>query len=273
MSLISAGLFFVGCSSVGSSQSCKKDVQTTTSSEALEQMWKLARIGDEAISKELRRVPVLEFNLKENRVFGNNGCNNYFGEIKTLEEGKLNLGTLGSTRMACPDSDIEFKYMKQLQSVAEFYVSSDSLYLLDKEAKTLLCFERIHPDNSEEKTNSDKPHAQLTNRWVASSILGKIVHLDTDQVPYININIEEQKISGSDGCNLLMGPLRELTSDSIIIGDLAGTLRMCPDNMEIPDLFRTALGLVKTYFIEGNTLILKDADGKEVIRLESGIEV
>jgi len=46
--------------------------------------------------------PTLEINLTTLRVLGNDGCNDFTGELKMITEKKIRIARLYSTLMACP---------------------------------------------------------------------------------------------------------------------------------------------------------------------------
>jgi heat shock protein HslJ len=72
-------------------------------------------------------------------------------------------------------------------------------------------------------------------------------------------------LGGSGGCNRLMGSY-ELDGSTITFGDIAMTMMACVQGMETEHLFTTALEGKKHWLIEGNTLLLKNEQGKIVAR-------
>ena len=59
-------------------------------------------------------------------------CNNLFGRYESGGDGRLRFVTLGSTKMACVDSDLsrqEQQFMTALQEVDRFTVSRGTLTL------------------------------------------------------------------------------------------------------------------------------------------------
>ena len=55
-------------------------------------------------------------------------CNRGGGEFK-ISPGKLSLGPLMSTRMACPEDSLAGPFMRDLQRVASFFLQDGLLYL------------------------------------------------------------------------------------------------------------------------------------------------
>lgn len=78
---------------------------------------------------------------------------------------------------------------------------------------------------------------------------------------------EEGQVSGSGGCNRLMGTY-ELNGDAIAIDPrMAATMMACPDPiMTQEQSVGTAIGKVGRFRIEGELLELQDADGQPLLR-------
>ena len=85
------------------------------------------------------KKPLINFDTKENRVFGNSGCNSYFGQYE--QEGTtLKFGVLGSTEMACmePLMKAEIALYNAFQKTASFDLENSILVLKDAEGNDLL---------------------------------------------------------------------------------------------------------------------------------------
>lgn len=103
-----------------------KSVSKTASS--LEGSWQLNYITGPRITFDglyPNKKPTINFDLKENRVSGNNGCNQYFGAL-LLDGNKINFkdAKMGSTMMACPGVG-ESTYMKTLEKIDSYSISED----------------------------------------------------------------------------------------------------------------------------------------------------
>ena len=103
----------------------------------------------------------------------------------------------------------------------------------------------------------DRTDARLEARdWVLTELLGEPVALPEEQpTPSLRFDPSTGRVSGSDGCNRLMGSYRLLERDRIEFGQLAGTLMACRD-MTLPDRFREVLGRVGDYAIGDGELSL-----------------
>lgn len=75
---------------------------------------------------------------------------------------------------------------------------------------------------------------------------------------------EDGKVSGTDGCNRLMGSY-EADGETVTFGPLASTLMFCEG-------VDTWLGKAVTGVVSGDQLTLSDQDGAEIGTLERGAE-
>ena len=72
---------------------------------------------------------------------GHAGCNSFFGSLEATDDG-VKVGSLGSTRMACPEPvmDRESAYLSALQQGALFEVSGERMSCLDADRNLLVEF-------------------------------------------------------------------------------------------------------------------------------------
>ena len=73
--------------------------------------WKITDVNGEAVPTGMEKQPFIAFDVKEQRVHGNAGCNLINGGFKTEEGNALSISFPGmaSTMMACPDMETEGK--------------------------------------------------------------------------------------------------------------------------------------------------------------------
>lgn len=79
--------------------------------------------------------------------------------------------------------------------------------------------------------------------------------------PTLKLNISEMKVNGSDSCNTFMGSIETLTDKELVFGDLASTLMLCAEKMEVADAFGMAMQKVRQYQLKGDQLLLTDKQG------------
>jgi putative lipoprotein len=86
--------------------------------------------------------------------------------------------------------------------------------------------------------------------------------------PHVILNSETQRMSGSGGCNQLIGSYA-LHGDQLTLSQMAGTMMACPEGMETEKAFLEALKQVRRWQIAGQQLELFDAAGNAVARFEA----
>lgn len=68
------------------------------------------------------------FNLDENRVSGNDGCNSFSGRVE-INNSKIRFGQLVSTKMACDDEKLDVIIRNSLSEINKFKISNGTLKL------------------------------------------------------------------------------------------------------------------------------------------------
>ena len=98
--------------------------------------------GDEVVDQPQSTISFDE----ATRVTGNAGCNRFFGSAQ-LGAQTLELGPLGSTRMACPDAimDQEYRFLKALEASRRYRLDAGTnrLSLSDAQGNIVLRFSRL----------------------------------------------------------------------------------------------------------------------------------
>ena len=128
-------MFMTGCAN-------NKSVVLTSD---LEGKWAITAVEGESIVGKTENVPFLEFDIKENRVHGNAGCNIINGGF-TREEGEnasLKFSQMMSTMMACPDLEMERRILELIEAVRSVEKKEDgALVLLDEKNAEMLKLEK-----------------------------------------------------------------------------------------------------------------------------------
>lgn len=108
--------------------------------------WKLAEmegIPAEAINAGADAF-TLKFDAADTLVSGRTNCNRFFGKYEK-QDGKLEFGNLGMTRMACPDMQYEDAFVKMLDEVDRFEIKGAELTLFD-DHKALAVFKAVEKE-------------------------------------------------------------------------------------------------------------------------------
>lgn len=113
---------------------------TKTDAKKLDGKWNVVEVKGEKISKE--GLPYMEFDMAENKLHGNAGCNMFNTSI-TLDPKDVSSITIApgaATMMACPDMATEDAIMKAMTDVASVKAgnSEDEMLLVDENGNVLL---------------------------------------------------------------------------------------------------------------------------------------
>ena len=117
---------------------------------------------------------------------------------------------------------------------------------------------------------SGSSQADLENRpWVLVS--GIAVPL-TPATASPSATFAEGRVGGSTGCNRFTGPYT-LDGDSLEIGQIASTRMACiPPADRVERSYLGALGKAASWRLDGEQLVLADADGAELLRYAPATE-
>ena len=114
------------------SKSSTKSGGNVVSEKLFDKKWKLTEINGVALST-MNPQPAVEvfiiFQTGENRVHGNNGCNNFTGKYKIGQGNSLSFSGMASTRMMCIDMTTENQMNKMFQAVDKYVIAGNTLSL------------------------------------------------------------------------------------------------------------------------------------------------
>lgn len=91
------------------------------------------------------------------------------------------------------------------------------------------------------------PGSLLNNVWQLTSIDQRPIG-ETQKIPQIEFQLEENRFSGNDGCNQVSGSIEDVNNKRIKFGPMMGTKMACID-MSVPDKFVIAMASVRSYGI------------------------
>lgn len=118
----------------------EKRRQPEVTVDSLEGEWTIVSVGSVSV-EGMENVPFLAFNVAEQRVHGNAGCNIINGGF-SQEEGQpasLKFSQMISTMMACPDMDTERKVLEALDKVRGFSAGENGgMNLLDEKGEAVI---------------------------------------------------------------------------------------------------------------------------------------
>lgn len=190
------------------------------------------------------------------RVIGFNGCNYINGDWQINGNNIRNAGEFISSLRACPDAPYESTVNLALNSVASYRLTdADNLELISSTGKVVM---KLRSRNL----------SFLNGAWKVTAIHGTAVPESADV--RVVIDIDECKIHGNAGCNVLNGEIvvNLDKGDGIEFKNLATSRMMCPD-IATEQAFLLALEEVDTAVrgTEPQIALLKDTQGNTVITL------
>lgn len=137
------GIFFVYAVTFNG---CSGNLMAKNSSEKITgKKWAIASIAGEIIPDQISVFTefVQEEEKSGYRVSGFSGCNMFSGQAN-IEDKNLTVQHLASTRKACKSPEnimqIEFSFLKALESSSAYRIIDNSLEIIDSSGKTILTF-------------------------------------------------------------------------------------------------------------------------------------
>lgn len=107
-------------------------------------IWALKAMNGEAIDgNNFQKHPVLEIHLNEMKIFGNDGCNNMFGNIESFDEKNIAFGAIGGTKMACRNMELSSKYTSALGKTKTYKLDGLQLYFYDADGNEVLKYQKV----------------------------------------------------------------------------------------------------------------------------------
>lgn len=92
--------------------------------------WKLVELNGQKVEYDKKKgnQPYIILRPDEdNKVYGNAGCNRFFGTFELKEGGQIVFSQMGATKMACPNMETEDAFLKVLNTVDNFSLSGETM--------------------------------------------------------------------------------------------------------------------------------------------------
>jgi heat shock protein HslJ len=99
----------------------------------------------------------------------------------------------------------------------------------------------------------------LNGEWEMDYLSGPKIMLEWRKMPTLNFDIAQNRVSGTDGCNRIMGSFKLSDNSGLSFSQMAGTMMACPDNNA--DFFNRALSKVNRFRIMNGKLELLSGEG------------
>lgn len=122
-------IFAVAALAFGASCSAPKQQTATNNEDDLYKTWRLVEVQGQTVdTTKMMRPAEFTFDKTEQRISGSAGCNNIFGKF-TVSADKLTFAPLAATKMACPDMNVEGRFLEAVQKVNNWKVTEGFLVL------------------------------------------------------------------------------------------------------------------------------------------------
>lgn len=247
-------LTIMGCNSskqVGSTATDdnSKLMENTKNQSVEDVKWVISTLEGKDMSdiKNHGKAIYFTLNSKDNRVNGYSSCNTFMGTYK-LEGTQISFSQMASTRMACPDSEInESEILSVFETADNFTIADGKLSLNKARRAPLAVFVK-------EVTNEPI----VEKYWKLKTLEGKEVKMSENQTReiYFTLKAEDNRVVGFAGCNNITGSYTLQEGNRIRFDKMATTLMMCPDVDVNESDFLKIFELADNYAINGDVLSL-----------------
>lgn len=111
--------------------------------------WVLKTLDGKAVTTD--RLPTIQFD--DTRMNGYSGCNQFFGNYTSSNDGIFTTSAVGATKMACLDDKnaLEQQFFAQLEKANKYAVTREQLHLLDNGRNILMVFNAEKPASDKTK--------------------------------------------------------------------------------------------------------------------------
>lgn len=115
-----------------------------TDAKKLDGKWKVVEVKGEKIMEE--GLPEMNFNISENKLHGNTGCNifNTTVNLDSSDVSSLTINPAATTMMACPDMEVEGKVLQAMEDVKGVKAgkNDNEMCLVDQGGNVLFVLQR-----------------------------------------------------------------------------------------------------------------------------------
>lgn len=140
----------------------KKDVEGTiqgeymlvkTPQELSENQWVLTELKGQSVpgDRKLNKTPSLNINGYNGVFSGNGGCNTINGTIKLNPPDKITFQNIATTKMLCPEMEVEKNLLDVLRKTQRYKITGDTLHLLHESNNTMASFVKLQEDTQDDK--------------------------------------------------------------------------------------------------------------------------
>lgn len=206
------------------------------------------------------KAPFLKFSPEEKKVYGNNGCNVLNANYRyNPADSTLSFSDFATTMMACGMEGITDYEVNAALAAAHFYtwrLNGDDYYLTLYDADRQPVMELMHQN-----------FQFLNGTWAVKEIDGQSVNNPDMKLV---IDVDEGKVHGNTGCNILNGSLETDmdAANSISFQGIALTRMACPEGSYETQFVMALEEAMRAKPLKNGRVELIDSEGKAVLLLE-----
>jgi heat shock protein HslJ len=123
-------------------QSCALFKKENKANQRLHDIWTTTSMNKSPLNRMVT-IPRLEINLSENKIFGNDGCNDFTASIKTATKADLEFNAIALTERMCIKVGVEDEFNKAMNAVKGYELEGLNLILTDSHGNEVLSFLKV----------------------------------------------------------------------------------------------------------------------------------
>jgi heat shock protein HslJ len=191
----------------------------------------------------------------DGRLTGQFDCNRGMGTWTSSGSNNLRFGPIALSRAMCASTPLNKRLPRDLDYVRTYTMKNGHLFL------ALMADGGIYEFEPESTASSTTQSPQLENTTWQLTQLGDKSIPDPQHGPNFTLDSSEHRVSGSGGCNRIMGGYT-LEGNNLKFTHMASSMMACISDFDVERPFLDALNQINSWKITGNQLQLQDASGK-----------
>lgn len=228
-----------------------------------ENYWVLETLNNEQIKhpQDPREIG-FKINMKENKISGFAGCNNFMGNYALTSANEIEFSKMASTKMACLQTTFDEQLLLNIfEEVDNFNFSDNRLELRDGK-NVLATFKKSTQQNDE---------TIIGKYWKLKTLNNQKMKMSENQEQEVHFILKDHNktISGYDGCNSFSGEFEMNDNNQFTSSRMRSTLRVCPDSEFDEVKFNSLFIGPVTYKVDGDKLIIFNDDNEPAAVFEA----
>ena len=102
--------------------------------------WELIELQGQKVKSKTTKIPFFTLKTTTNNITGNAGCNNFFGGYTLKVGNRIQFSKIATTQMFCKNAPYERPLLKMFETVDNYIVKNDTLYLHKAKMAPLMKF-------------------------------------------------------------------------------------------------------------------------------------